>query len=495
MKTKTIMITMFLFFGFCHPVFALTQPALSIDLVQAMPAQVQGLLEQGKNWNVLEFHKLDNRYVMLLEGDLKEKKTEDEQYKRYLLLQVQGSDWASVKGQIWTLPSAQGTSFGIVPVMQVTEDAIWLQFWNEGTFLISRIDPDGKIQEKEFVNGLLPTPALSQHGVVGYDTTQKALVFWDGQNETVYPVQQAANQIARAAELDHTVFYLDTAGNFHRITQVEDQILFNLQSYEQDQQTTERIDYIESLNLFYCNNALWMSAGDWRLPSAPLVQYQNDTTTVYPIVLGEIYHCTAQQDGSVQLLFDSYSPGDIPFDLIGIIQEQQELCTIQGKDVTERSEYTSGQGLPYLDQDNMLWHYQLQDQQIWFTHTLQDGTTIGYGSNFSTPSIRVLLNEQEYYFDEPPYLKGNRTLVPLRAIASLLGATVQWKDNTVILQKGERTIRLKEGESMAFVNQKAVQMDTTPENKNGRIMVPLRFIAEGFQTSVQWEQQTIKIVS
>ena len=103
---------------------------------------------------------------------------------------------------------------------------------------------------------------------------------------------------------------------------------------------------------------------------------------------------------------------------------------------------------------------------------------------------------QEYYFDQQPYMRDNRVLIPLRGIASLLGAEVQWKENTVLLRTEQGQVQLQPGRQQAIVNGKSCLLDVLAENQNGRVMVPLRFVAESLQANVIWhqQQQTVEII-
>jgi hypothetical protein len=49
---------------------------------------------------------------------------------------------------------------------------------------------------------------------------------------------------------------------------------------------------------------------------------------------------------------------------------------------------------------------------------------------------------------------------------------------------------LKIGENKAVINGKTVTFDTRAEFKNGRTMVPLRFVSEVLGAKVTWDQNT-----
>jgi hypothetical protein len=51
-------------------------------------------------------------------------------------------------------------------------------------------------------------------------------------------------------------------------------------------------------------------------------------------------------------------------------------------------------------------------------------------------------------------------------------------------------VKLRIGENRATVNGKNVAFDTKAEFKNGRTMVPLRFVSEVLGAKVTWDQNT-----
>lgn len=117
----------------------------------------------------------------------------------------------------------------------------------------------------------------------------------------------------------------------------------------------------------------------------------------------------------------------------------------------------------------------------------------------SVPPIKVVLDGKPLTFDTQPVSEGGRTLVPMRAIFEALGATVQWdpSTNTAIAVRGERTVRLQIGARQAFIDDKAYDLEVPGRSAGGRILAPLRFVAEAFNADVSWDggTQTVFIKS
>ncbi|MGG4107496.1 copper amine oxidase N-terminal domain-containing protein [Paenibacillus lautus] len=113
--------------------------------------------------------------------------------------------------------------------------------------------------------------------------------------------------------------------------------------------------------------------------------------------------------------------------------------------------------------------------------------------------VRVSVDGREVQFpDEHPYVdqKTNLTMVPLAFVSDKLGATTKWngklKQITILLNRD--IIILMIGDNHALVNGKRVDFEGSAVLKNGRTMVPLRFISEALHAIVDW-QPSLNLVS
>lgn len=115
----------------------------------------------------------------------------------------------------------------------------------------------------------------------------------------------------------------------------------------------------------------------------------------------------------------------------------------------------------------------------------------------------VTVRDNIIKFDTPPYIKGGRTVVPVRAITEELGADVLWDEasqTVTISMDGSSTtgcaIVLGINSRTVTVNGELQTLDVEAEITNGRTYVPLRFVAETFGLEVDWdaETETIDIV-
>lgn len=108
---------------------------------------------------------------------------------------------------------------------------------------------------------------------------------------------------------------------------------------------------------------------------------------------------------------------------------------------------------------------------------------------FAEENIKVFVNAKEISFDIPPTIINGRTMVPLRGIFEALNVNVQWDANTkmVIATKDNVIIRLQVDNKTAHINEKTIELDVPAIIQNGRTLVPVRFISESLQATVEWD--------
>src|SRR5699024_5566355 len=87
---------------------------------------------------------------------------------------------------------------------------------------------------------------------------------------------------------------------------------------------------------------------------------------------------------------------------------------------------------------------------------------------------------------------SDRTMVPLRFFFEKLGADVGWDDATrkITVEKGDTLIEMQIDSLTAYVDGAESMLDAAPYIKNDRTMIPLRFLSENLGFSVGWDQDT-----
>lgn len=107
--------------------------------------------------------------------------------------------------------------------------------------------------------------------------------------------------------------------------------------------------------------------------------------------------------------------------------------------------------------------------------------------------IHLIYNQMEVLFpDAKPYVdKNNRIQVPLRFIAESLNFDVKWEVNenekNIILSKDNLNVNLKIGDKSAVVNGAQLNLDTSAMILHERTYVPLRFLCELVGMDIKWD--------
>lgn len=90
-------------------------------------------------------------------------------------------------------------------------------------------------------------------------------------------------------------------------------------------------------------------------------------------------------------------------------------------------------------------------------------------------------------------VKNNRTMVPLRVISENLGANVTWTDAQITLTKNDMQVILKLNRYQVVKNGKIELLDVEPYMRNNRTFVPMRFLAETFGSNVTYNNGTVTV--
>lgn len=115
-----------------------------------------------------------------------------------------------------------------------------------------------------------------------------------------------------------------------------------------------------------------------------------------------------------------------------------------------------------------------------------------YNGDVAEEKIKVYVNGRRILFDAEPMLVNSRTMVPVRAIFEALGATVNWDNNTrtAIGVLGDTTVKITIDQSYLLKNGEQVALDSPALLSEGRTYVPARAIAESYDCTVDWDNDT-----
>lgn len=117
----------------------------------------------------------------------------------------------------------------------------------------------------------------------------------------------------------------------------------------------------------------------------------------------------------------------------------------------------------------------------------------------STQDIQVELDGATMEFDVQPIIINGRVLVPFRKIFEELDLRVDWNNELKIATAytEQDTLAIKVDSGFASINGEMFDLDVPASIRDGRMLVPLRFISESFQNQVDWDEAsaTVRIKS
>jgi len=131
---------------------------------------------------------------------------------------------------------------------------------------------------------------------------------------------------------------------------------------------------------------------------------------------------------------------------------------------------------------------------IFTSPVLAQGPTYSYVKeiNLQIGEQAATINDIPTTLDQPAYVKDGRTLVPFRFLGEALGATVTWDDTNKMasLKLNGSEVNVTIGSIKASVNNVESALDVPAEVKEGRTFVPLRFVSEALGASVDYDDET-----
>ena len=110
--------------------------------------------------------------------------------------------------------------------------------------------------------------------------------------------------------------------------------------------------------------------------------------------------------------------------------------------------------------------------------------------------IRVTVDGTAVAFpDVGPVMENNRVLTPMRAPCEAAGLFVGWDSGTVTVTNGEHTVCLTVDRSYAVVDGETRMLDCAPVLRGDRTLIPIRAVMEPFGFSVDWDgdSRTVQI--
>ncbi len=115
-----------------------------------------------------------------------------------------------------------------------------------------------------------------------------------------------------------------------------------------------------------------------------------------------------------------------------------------------------------------------------------------------TEGVNVTVNGKMVNFpDAKPFIdKNGRTLLPVRFVTEELGATVEWNagEQKAYVKKDATIVTIKINDKDILVNGLIKRMDTKAIIKEDRTFVPIRYTAESLGATVGWDGSTRTVI-
>lgn len=110
--------------------------------------------------------------------------------------------------------------------------------------------------------------------------------------------------------------------------------------------------------------------------------------------------------------------------------------------------------------------------------------------------ISAYVEGQKVSFDVPPQTINDRTMVPIRAIFEVMGATVNWDNatQTAICTKDNTVVKMTLNSKIEYINDVPYEMDVAPVIVDNRTLAPARYVAEAFGYFVNWDGNTKSVL-
>ncbi len=108
----------------------------------------------------------------------------------------------------------------------------------------------------------------------------------------------------------------------------------------------------------------------------------------------------------------------------------------------------------------------------------------------------AFVNGEQVWNDVAPIIENDRTMLPSRFVAELLGATVEWNEaeRKVTITGNNKVIEIYIDSNIAYVNGFQKTLDAPAFIRDNRTYTPIRFIAENLGATVEWKAITRTVI-
>ena len=176
--------------------------------------------------------------------------------------------------------------------------------------------------------------------------------------------------------------------------------------------------------------------------------------------------------------------------------------TLNNNILTLNHKYNDGSSgshsMIYVDKNvNDLFSFLPEDEKIfWDPDTGHEYIGNTYEEVPINQKIKVVLNGSELQFDQPPIMRNDRVMVPIRAIFEALGYNVIWHDTTqtATASNDSNTIIAQINNPNILYNEGTYVCDVSPMLVSDRTLVPVRAVSECAGCTVNWNEEYSTVI-
>ncbi|MBM3497262.1 MAG: hypothetical protein FJX74_01205 [Armatimonadetes bacterium] len=106
-------------------------------------------------------------------------------------------------------------------------------------------------------------------------------------------------------------------------------------------------------------------------------------------------------------------------------------------------------------------------------------------------AVAIFLNGNQVMLPTAAIQRGGTVMVPVKGVFDRLGADVQWagREKTVTIVAQEMRLEFTVGSDEATLNGERIALGAAPEIRDGNTLVPLRLVATALGADIAWDQQ------
>lgn len=109
--------------------------------------------------------------------------------------------------------------------------------------------------------------------------------------------------------------------------------------------------------------------------------------------------------------------------------------------------------------------------------------------SYSEDDIQIEIDGKPLQLEVAPQIEDGRALVPFKSIFEALGLNISWNNYLRIATayNEDISVSIKLDENFGNINGELIALDVPGQIKNGRTLVPLKFVSEAFGNEITWD--------